>query len=279
MSTDESKSRPRDHLRHRCPSCEARVDAADANCSGCGAPKPAKGWVRVTELVVHAGFDVSEEDVPTVRGRPPVIMPPSPATRGPRSAPAPIPTPPVHRTVYLEAPSTAAPPGDPDGRHTLGLAATFLVTFTGTTVAVLAAWATLSHRPLTNPLQRDPPPPIEAAAAPEVAPTPPQPAEIPGAILDGSYVGVISDAGGDRPVTFTFRFLGDGVLQAEIELDQTTAVQTTGIYGFSDGSANFEVIDDGGGVSRVYTGSVAREEVSGEVTTSSGEVSPFSAQR
>lgn len=160
MSSKEERAR--NQLHHRCPLCEARVSPTDAACGGCGASRPERGWVRVTELVVHSGFELEpdEDDIPTVRGIVPVLDGPG------------APQPPIHRTVYLEAPSAPAPQADPDGRHTLGLAATFLSTFAVTTVAVLATWIAVSNEPLPlipvefQPVRLDPEPRAVAPAAP-----------------------------------------------------------------------------------------------------------------
>ncbi|HHO52862.1 MAG TPA: hypothetical protein ENK18_18795 [Deltaproteobacteria bacterium] len=147
--------------------------------------------MRVTELVVHSGFeDRDEDEIPTIRGIAPVLGGPG------------APKPPIHRTVYLEAPGTPAPQADPDGRHTLGLAATFLVTFAATTVAVLATWIAISNEPLPlipvelQPVRLDP---VRAAAQPgEGAPVgdPPVGEDPSGASSAGALAGDASGAEG-----------------------------------------------------------------------------------
>ena len=144
MATNEEKARQRDRLRHRCPSCENQVSAEDDVCPACGTERPARGWVRVTELVVHAGLDrPAAPSVPTIQGSPPVLS-------------APPPRPPVHRTVYLEAPGQAAPTA-PEGHHTVGLVATFFSSAALTFGLVLAVyWGRRSE---------EPPPPMPAPSA------------------------------------------------------------------------------------------------------------------
>ena len=333
-------------MRFRCPTCDSEVEGIDVVCGTCGTQRPAHGWVRVTELVVHGGFRDEQPSPPEIAMVTPSVRP---SPRSPSQPPSPAPAAPpismpsasatgrarpsVHRTVYLEAPASPQAPVDPDGRHTLGLAATFLTTFMITTAVVLVTWAAnparetrgapvgeaasvVPERPgtaLPRPhddsvgsvdldemqtlLEPEPTPTGLAPAVPIAQPDPapvPRPRTAPGAQsgtrsevraqdslsgvladLNGKYSGMINRA----PVTFSFSFLAGGVVEATIKGEGSESRTTRGTYRLEGRTAIVRIAEQGESQDLVYTGRVTRFNASGQVTSSSGEVLYFSAQR
>ncbi|MBX2798865.1 MAG: hypothetical protein KTR31_14410 [Myxococcales bacterium] len=285
MASDPDKTKQRDRLRYRCPVCEAQVGSSDDSCAACGSSRPGHGWVRVTELVVHGGLPDGSEDGDVERAAPPILATPN------------APRPPVHRTVYLEAPGAPTAPADPDGRHTLGLAATFLTAFALTTVAVLVAWTALSQRP-TQAQAAPATQAVESTAAVEgIAKSQPegephrdplvpiphefidsmesQPTPLEAAALDGAYSGTMDDA----PVTFDFAFGPNGEVTARIAAGGLPPVDAVGSYRMNGRVAHVVLHENGGTESLVYAGDVGPTGVSGRVTTADGrDVRYFSAK-
>lgn len=145
------------------------------------------------------------ERLPTISGTPPILS----------GTPA---RPPVHRTLYLEAPGASAW-FDPSANHTVGLAMTFLGTFVATTFLVLAVFFAMTGE--AEPPGLEPTaamqPPAEAAAgsadssipqsrAPDVVHTPGAPGSNSGGAAstgtavpgDGSS-GAVVPGGADAP--------------------------------------------------------------------------------
>ncbi len=315
LAHDEEKARQRDRVRHRCPSCESQVSAGDEACSSCGTDRPADGWVRVAELVVHGGY----------RPEAPPVVPP----QGARPA--------VHRTVYLEAPGSAQGVGGDDAGHTLGLFATFMTTFVVTTALVLGIYASTdtggasaaSDQPAEGSVSVGPLPvatpapavpaglspadlapdlleessdpgtsselPVEAPApAPTLAPPPsgppagqarpvptaPRPRPLPArskgvAAFEGLYAGTIDG----RPVTFRFEFGDDGVVRATVSRRGEPLTEATGTYRLEGSSARISLDDEGAATVSSYTGTITERNVSGQITRSTGEIHYFTAKR
>lgn len=275
MTTDEERGRPRDRLRFRCGSCQNQVAADIPACPHCGAPRPARGWVRVTELVVHDRFEESPEALPTISGTPPILS----------GTPA---RPPVHRTVYLEAPG-ASSWFDPEANHTVGLAMTFLGTFLLTTFLVLAVfYAVRAEEPAPGlePVADGEVLPVLPAAAP-IEPSPTAagdasaaaatPRSVPEAAarMAGEYTGTIDGS----PVTFVFSFSAEGRLAATITPRDGVETLATGAYQLDGEVVRIDLEDQGAMTVSAYRGKISGQSVSGQITSSSGDIRYFSASR
>lgn len=273
MATDQERARQRDRLRFRCPSCENQVSGDDATCPACGAERPARGWVRVTELVVHDRFpepsEPSETDLPTISGTPPILS----------GTPA---RPPVHRTVYLDAPGARAW-FDPEANHTLGLVATFVGAFVLTTFLVLAVFASRTpDEPL--PLSEGTVASAEPSA-PEAEPVPhdepPAPdleePAVPEAIrsLAGTYTGNVDG----ESASFDLRFEEGSVIRATITVGDGVETEATGTYRQEGDVVQLELEDQGAMTVSIYRGKISDRSLSGQMTSSSGGIRYFTATR
>jgi len=268
-----------------CPRCQAQVAPGAGRCGRCA------------ELVVHPGG---------VRGDDAAMYNDS----GPSQSA-------VVRTVYLQTAASHEQPAS-FASHAMGLTATFLMTFSITTIGVLAVWTVVSGArppvpiqeprievvervvpvpvpvpvPTPRPVAARPrpapvaPPVVAAPVAPVPVPAPivvsvrrPPPPPPPVPAAAAALSGSYSGRVDGRSATLDLDFRGEGVVAGTLRYSGGSVSRASGEYQLSGDTATVMLMEETPGDPLVYTGEVSATKGTGRITSGGRNIGRFSLTR